>query len=140
MPKSLKHLNAEEISSFCGQCHRTFDTVMRNRWHGPAFVRFQPYRMALSKCFVGNDPRISCVACHNPHQPLNHDAAYYDGKCLACHSEAKGSATAPMAKVCPAAKNNCTSCHMPKIELPGGHAQFTDHFIRVVKPGEGYPE
>jgi hypothetical protein len=29
---------------------------------------------------------------------------------------------------------------MPKIELPGGHAQFTDHFIRIVKPGEPYPE
>jgi hypothetical protein len=29
---------------------------------------------------------------------------------------------------------------MPKVELPGGHAQFTDHFIRIVKPGESYPE
>ncbi len=140
MPKSLKRLNAEEVSNFCGQCHRTFDTVMRNRWHGPAFVRFQPYRIALSRCFIGDDPRISCLACHNPHQPLNHSAAYYDSKCLACHSGTKGSSAAPVAKVCPTAKANCTSCHMPKIELPGGHAQFTDHFIRVVKPGEGYPE
>lgn len=140
LPPSLKHLDAEQISSFCGQCHRTFDTVMRNRWHGPAFVRFQPYRMALSKCFVGNDPRISCVACHNPHQTLNHSAAYYDSKCLACHSEAKTSATAQSPKTCPVAKSNCASCHMPKVELPGGHAQFTDHFIRIVKPGEAYPE
>lgn len=29
---------------------------------------------------------------------------------------------------------------MPKVELPGGHAQFTDHNIRVVKAGEPYPE
>jgi hypothetical protein len=140
VPRSLKRLNAEEVSTFCGQCHRTFDTVMRNRWHGPAFVRFQPYRIALSKCFIGDDPRISCLACHNPHQPLNHSAAYYDSKCLACHSAAKSTSLAPMAKVCPKASANCTSCHMPKIELPGGHAQFTDHFIRVVNPGEGYPE
>lgn len=145
LPKSLKHLDAEQISNFCGQCHRTFDNVMRNRWHGPAFVRFQPYRIELSKCFVGNDPRISCLACHNPHQQLNHSAAYYDSKCLACHGEAKvasGTAAGPgsVAKICPVAKANCTSCHMPKIELPGGHAQFTDHFIRVVKPGEAYPE
>jgi hypothetical protein len=26
------------------------------------------------------------------------------------------------------------------VELPGGHAQFTDHYIRVVKAGEPYPE
>ena len=145
LPKSLKRLDAEQISNFCGQCHRTFDTVMRNRWHGPAFVRFQPYRIALSKCFIGNDSRISCLACHNPHQQLNHIAAYYDAKCLACHGEAKvASGTSPaavrMSKQCPVAKGNCTSCHMPKIELPGGHAQFADHFIRVVKPDEGYPE
>ena len=138
LPKSLKHLDAEQVSDFCGQCHRTFDTVMRNRWHGPAFVRFQPYRIELSKCFVGNDPRISCVACHNPHQQLNHSTAFYDSKCLACHEARASSRVA--AKVCPVAKSNCTSCHMPKVELPGGHAQFTDHFIRVVKPGEDYPE
>jgi hypothetical protein len=29
---------------------------------------------------------------------------------------------------------------MPKVELPGGHAQFTDHFIRVVHAGEAYPD
>lgn len=140
LPPSLKRLDAEQISSFCGQCHRTFDTVMRNRWHGPAFVRFQPYRMALSKCFVGNDPRISCIACHNPHQTLNHRTAYYDSKCLACHSDTKSLSATHSAKTCPVSKSNCASCHMPKVELPGGHAQFTDHFIRIVKPGESYPE
>jgi len=28
---------------------------------------------------------------------------------------------------------------MPKVTLPGGHMKFTDHQIRVVKPGDGYP-
>ena len=142
LPKSLKHLDAEQTSDFCGQCHRTWDSVMRNKWHGPAFVRFQPYRLELSKCFIGSDPRISCLACHNPHQPLNHNAAYYDAKCLACHAETKTASTRPVpaVKTCPVAKQNCSSCHMPKVELPGGHAQFTDHFIRVSRPGEPYPE
>ena len=27
---------------------------------------------------------------------------------------------------------------MPKYEVPGMHAKFTDHFIRVVRKGEGY--
>ena len=42
-----------------------------------------------SRCFIGNDRRISCLACHNPHQPLNHSVAYYDSKCLACHAESR---------------------------------------------------
>jgi hypothetical protein len=28
---------------------------------------------------------------------------------------------------------------MPKIELPGAHAGFTDHQIRIVRAGEAYP-
>jgi hypothetical protein len=28
---------------------------------------------------------------------------------------------------------------MPKMELPGSHALFTDHQIRIVKAGEPYP-
>jgi hypothetical protein len=142
LPASLKKLDAEQVSDFCGQCHRTFDTVLRNKWHGPAFVRIQPYRLENSKCFIGSDPRISCIACHNPHQPLSHDEAQYDAKCLACHTQTKTASTAPVAaaSTCPVARANCTSCHMPKVELPGGNAQFTDHFIRIVKPGEPYPD
>jgi len=140
LPKSLKHLDAEQISDFCGQCHRTFDTVLRNKWHGPAFVRIQPYRLGMSRCFVGNDPRISCVACHNPHQPLNQKVESYDSKCQACHGQTKVTSTSSTVKTCPVAKSNCTSCHMPKVDLPGGNAQFTDHYIRVVHAGEAYPD
>ena len=141
LPISLKKLDAEQLSDFCGQCHRTWDTVMRNRWQGPVFVRFQPYRLENSKCFIGNDPRISCLACHNPHEPANRTVAFYDAKCLACHGPARTASAAPAgaAKMCPVAKANCTTCHMPKVDLPGGHQQFTDHYIRVVKPGEAYP-
>jgi hypothetical protein len=140
LPTSFKHLDAEQISDFCGQCHRTWDAVMRNKWHGPAFVRFQPYRLENSRCFIGNDPRISCIACHNPHQPVNHNIAVYDAKCLACHAEGKPASAGVVGKTCPVAKSNCVSCHMPKVALPGGNAQFTDHFIRIVKPGESYPD
>lgn len=147
-PVSLKKLDAESVSTFCGQCHRSFDIVLRNGWHGPAFVRFQPYRLALSRCFSGNDPRISCLACHDPHQTVSHDAASYDAKCLACHDAAahRVASTAavavppvPAIKTCPVAKKDCVTCHMPKVDLPGGNQQFTDHFIRVVKPGAAYP-
>jgi hypothetical protein len=68
----------------------------------------------------------------------------FDPKCLACHGGAKPAAGKPAspkpgAKVCPVAKSNCVSCHMPKLELPGAHFKFTDHRIRIVKPNEPYP-
>ena len=28
---------------------------------------------------------------------------------------------------------------MPKLAIPGSHNVFTDHQIRIVKPGEPYP-
>lgn len=140
LPLSLHKMDAGQAANFCGQCHRTWDATVRNHWHGAADVRFQPYRLENSKCFNALDPRISCLACHNPHQPVNHDTASYDPKCLACHSGAKSSSTnSHTSKTCPVAKSNCASCHMPKTELPAGHALFTDHQIRVVHPGDPYP-
>jgi hypothetical protein len=31
------------------------------------------------------------------------------------------------------------ACHIPKVEVAGMHAEFTDHWIRVVRPGEATP-
>lgn len=134
LPKSLKRMSSEDISTFCGQCHRSWDTVLRNHFTGLPTVRFQPYRLEMSKCFIGNDPRISCLTCHNPHQPLIRDDAFYDAKCKACHAAASASA-----KICPVSKTQCVSCHMPKVQLAAGHALFTDHDIRIVQTGQPYP-
>ena len=147
IPADLSKLSSEDMSTFCGNCHRAWETVIRNHSKGEFNVRFQPYRLANSRCFDGTDPRISCIACHDPHQSLNKDQAYYDSKCLACHSTAAhttlaaGPAPAPLAaKVCPVSKSGCVSCHMPKVTfLGGGLLKFTDHQIRIVKPGEPYP-
>jgi hypothetical protein len=144
-PPQLGKLTSEDLSNFCGQCHRTWELVVRSRWSGVANVRFQPYRLANSKCFNGTDPRISCVACHDPHQPLEKSASHYDEKCLACHAPLRTAATPgaanvpPHAKSCPLAKANCVSCHMPKVQVTAGHLEFTDHQIRIVKPGAPYP-
>jgi len=148
-PPDLRKKSSEDISNFCGQCHRSWETVVRNRWRGELTVRFQPYRLANSKCFDGADPRISCIACHDPHQDVVRQDASYDAQCLACHSSSSttptGSATAASAqnqthaKVCPTAQSDCVSCHMPKIKLPNGLMTFTDHQIRVVKSGEPFP-
>ena len=143
LPIRLKRLSAEEMANFCGQCHRSWETVVRDGLMGKINVRFQPYRLANSKCFDGSDARISCVACHNPHQQVTRNDAGYDAKCLACHGSSRSATAKKIAeipKACPVARSNCVSCHMPKIALPGGHQIFTDHFIRVVRANEEYPD
>ena len=84
---------------------------------------------------------MSCVACHDPHDQLRNDAAYYDAKCLACHlSGAREPKTqARDAPACPVGTKQCATCPMPGVELPEMHFKFTDHWIRVVKPGGATP-
>jgi hypothetical protein len=130
--RQLAKLTSEETSDFCGQCHRTWSQIALNGPRGIGNVRFQPYRLANSKCYSADDQRIACTTCHNPHQPLETSASAYDGKCIACHA-------AP-ARVCTVATKDCVTCHMPRLELPGSHKQFTDHLIRIVKANEKYPD
>ena len=148
-PPDLRQRSAEDISNFCGQCHRAWETVVRNHWRGELTVRFQPYRLANSRCFDGADPRISCIACHDPHQDVVRQDSSYDAQCLACHSSPAAAPPASsssasgkiqtQAKICPTAKSDCVSCHMPKVKLPNGLMTFTDHEIRIVKPGAPFP-
>ncbi|HEY1218792.1 MAG: multiheme c-type cytochrome [Bryobacteraceae bacterium] len=142
LPKKLGEMNAEQTSRFCGQCHRTWEEIVKLRQFGEANVRFQPYRLANSRCFVGGDPRIRCTACHNPHADPAPEAAAYDHNCLACHSQDAppvAGLDVPRAKVCPVAQEKCVSCHMPKLKIPGGPTLFSDHQIRIVRPGDPYP-
>jgi Cytochrome c554 and c-prime len=132
MPK-LGSLSTEEMSELCGGCHRTWSQIALSGPRGVLNVRFQPYRLANSKCYDATDSRIRCSACHNPHRPLEINAASYDVRCSACHSAAGHT------KTCSVAKENCITCHMPKIELPGAHKRFADHQIRIVRAGEPYP-
>ena len=134
------HFDTEGLTQFCGACHRTWAQVQLMKAQGVINVRFQPYRIFGSKCYDFDDKRISCTACHNPHEEMKQDAAFYDAKCIACHSKAEVTTTLKMQALCKAGKkNNCVSCHMPQYELPGAHHKFTDHQIRIVKPGEAYP-
>lgn len=138
-------LSGDELSQdFCAACHRGNDEFGILKTMEINNVRFQPYRLFHSKCY-SDDRRISCTACHNPHEPLERDAAHYDTKCLACHlSRQKGSAVHPeqvrgSAASCKVGTKDCVSCHMPKIGPPAAHFKFTDHYIRIVKPREAYP-
>jgi len=139
---------------FCGACHRTWEDVVAGGLTraGVFNVRFAPYRLENSKCWKKGDRRITCVACHDPHQPLVRDAASYDSRCLACHSgaiaksttdkgtSAKKTTSARLKGVCPVGRSNCVACHMPIVEPPNLHSAFTDHWIRIVRKGAPYPE
>jgi hypothetical protein len=129
---------------FCGACHRTWQDVVSGHLidAGIFNVRFAPYRLENSKCWAEGDARITCMACHDPHKPLSHDAASYDANCLACHASnaaEKKSANHPGA-ACPASPKNCVTCHMPKVKPPNLHSAFTDHWIRIALPNSAYPE
>src|SRR5690606_11455270 len=103
-------------------------------------VRFQPFRLVNSKCYDPEDARIRCAACHDPHEDPRRDVRFYDDKCLACHTQGSAAVAAvAKAPACPVGKEDCSSCHMPKIEVPGSHFSFSDHSIRIVRPGDAYP-
>lgn len=139
-------LSGDELSQdFCASCHRGNDEFSLLQSMELNNVRFQPYRIFHSKCY-SDDRRISCTACHNPHEPLKQDSAFYDAKCMACHQskarpvDAKAKPEAQdMVAGCPVATKDCTSCHMPKIGPPAAHFKFTDHYIRITRPKEAYP-
>jgi len=142
-----------KLVDYCGACHRAPLDVVSARDRVPIDVRFQPYRLSKSRCWSQPDPRISCIACHNPHLPLERDSASYDSKCLACHSSnAAGHSQISTAsqlnpdrsasrtqKACPVASSRCVSCHMPQYKVAQLHGSFTDHDIRIVRPADPYP-
>jgi hypothetical protein len=132
-------LNPADAVDFCGACHTTFWDVKLTGAKGVSTAKSQPYRLQESKCWGNGDARLTCVACHDPHQPLQTDLAAYDSSCLKCHGVAATQASVKANQACRVGTKNCATCHMPKIYDPEMHYAFTDHRIRVVKPGEAYP-
>jgi Cytochrome c3 len=137
--KKLSTLNTEELSDLCGQCHRTWAKIAAEGPHDINNVRFQPYRLTNSKCYDPSDRRISCTACHNPHEEVVASNSFYDRNCLACHAAGQTGIGKAGAKSCPVATEKCVTCHMPRLELPGSHNKFADHWIRIVAANAAYP-
>lgn len=137
------HLEPNDAVDFCGACHGSWWDVKLSGTTGPSTTRSAPYRLVTSKCWgKAGDARLVCTACHDPHLQLQTKDSAYDHACLRCHNTAGG---APLTaehpgKACPVAKQNCSSCHMPKVYVKEMHADFTDHRIRIVHPGEPFPE
>jgi hypothetical protein len=89
------------------------------------------------------------VTCHDPHHDAEPTRASYEDKCLACHAApAPGRARTPpklrpthtadsaQGSACPVnPARDCITCHMPTVRGVIPHSPFTDHFIRVHRPG-----
>lgn len=143
-------MSPDELSQeFCGSCHRSAEQVAGTAaLRGIISVRFQPYRLFLSRGHDPFDARLTCTACHNPHGDPVHEDAFYDAKCFACHRSGESLKSAQIAKAetdegrkdkaCPVGRQLCVACHMPKVGIEGSHFKFTDHRIRIVKPGESF--
>lgn len=141
---SSASMAGNELSQrFCGSCHRSYEEVMAMPdLGGTANIRFQPYRLAKSSCYQSDpkDRRISCIGCHDPHAAVAREPVFYDAKCLACHASGANAPVGAAAKPCRTSTKRCSSCHMPKTNLAGAHAKFTDHFIRIVRSDAFYPK
>ena len=99
------------------------------------------YSMTLSKCYRSSNGRMSCLSCHDPHvQPAASEVpAYYNRKCLACHTSA--SCNLPLAaRMRQSPPNNCVGCHMPKRDIQViSHSTATNHRI-IATPDEPFPD
>ncbi len=134
-------LNATNSVDFCGACHSTSWDMRLSGKTGASTVILPGYRLANSKCWGKGDARVTCITCHDPHEPLERRAEMYDSKCLSCHVSQSGgvpSADHP-GRACPVGKVGCTACHMPKVDVPELHRPVTDHDIRIVRPASPLP-
>ena len=136
------HLDPTDSVEFCGACHGTWWDVKNSGAKGVATARSAPYRLVTSKCWGKGDARLTCIACHDPHEQLQTDSTGYDHACLKCHASSPGqkSTASHPGAACAVATKDCISCHMPKVYVPEMHSNFTDHRIRIARAGEPFPE
>jgi hypothetical protein len=122
-PRNPAQLSAAKLNDFCGQCHRLIledgeeDTDLRD----PGNSRNQPRLLAASACFRKSKTGIGCTACHQPHAPLQRNAAAYDAPCRGCHAAVKHTQAV--------GGSACVECHMPSVQL--SNLAFTNHRIAV---------
>jgi tetratricopeptide (TPR) repeat protein/Zn finger protein HypA/HybF involved in hydrogenase expression len=121
-----RRLTAVQLNTLCGSCHRQASDLDDDRdWSNPWNVRHQPSYVHRAACFRNSNGALSCLTCHDPHQPLKTAAAPYDAKCISCH--AKVSHTTPVAA------RSCVGCHMPQVAA-GASLKFTNHWIGIYDP------
>ena len=102
----------------------------------PDSVRFQGTTLTWSRCYKESDNKLDCVTCHNPHRNAETSAAWYESRCLQCHSSAGATVNRTRQTgerdgrecaehSCPIQPaSGCIECHMPKLATPMAHTRF----------------
>jgi tetratricopeptide (TPR) repeat protein len=118
-----KRLSAVQINTLCGACHRQASDLDDDRdWSNSWNVRHQPSYLHRAACFRNSKGALSCLTCHDPHQPLKTAAATYDAKCASCHGKVRHTT--------PVAAQSCVGCHMPQVST-SANLKFTNHWIGI---------
>jgi predicted CXXCH cytochrome family protein len=98
----------------------------------------QVEQLGESRCYKGSQGQLGCISCHDPHvspAPAA-KAAYYRSRCLSCHQ--KSGCTLPVAVRQEKNGDNCSSCHLPRINSSDvAHVALSDH--RIPRRADGPP-
>ena len=135
----------QQVVSLCGQCHAPMGQEVGRS--DPLAVRFPAVNFTWSRCYTESSGRINCLTCHNPHRDAEKGAAFYEARCLSCHSNAAagasqqtGAADRVRATVCTVSPSGgCLPCHMPVVKTVIPHTSFTDHNIRIHSQSDSGP-
>jgi tetratricopeptide (TPR) repeat protein len=121
-----KRLPAADLNALCGACHRqASDLDDETDWSNAWNVRHQPSYLHRAACFRNSKGALSCITCHDPHEPLQKTAARYDARCVSCHRNATHKTAV--------AARSCVGCHMPSVSA-SPTLRFTNHWIGVYDP------
>ena len=130
--------SSSQVVALCAQCHSPLGREVTRT--DPLAVRFPGTTLTWSQCYSKSGGSLDCLTCHSPHRDAEKTPAFYETKCLACHSASMVPAGANPASVaegsrravCTVSPNGgCLPCHMPTVKTPIAHSSFTDHFIRA---------
>ncbi len=140
------------LVGLCAQCHSPRDPELPMIPGSAESVRFQGTTLTWSRCYLESQQTLGCVNCHDPHKDVETGTAWYEARCLDCHSgegskpQLEAGARRPsrpshaMASPCPVqSERGCIGCHMPRVRIPMAHTSFTDHYIRVHRGGASEP-
>jgi len=121
-----KKLTAVQINTLCGACHRQASDLDDDRdWSNAWNVRHEPSYLHRAACFRNSNGAMSCLTCHDPHQPLKTTPASYDTRCVSCHAKPAHSVSI--------SSRSCVGCHMPQVAA-SANLKFTNHWIGIYDP------
>jgi Cytochrome c554 and c-prime len=135
----------QQVVGLCGECHTPLGQEVGRS--DPLAVRFPATNMTWSRCYTESAGNLDCLTCHNPHRDAEKGAAFYEAKCLSCHSstaagisQQAGMANRVRATLCTVSPSGgCLPCHMPVVKTAIPHTSFTDHNIRIRSQSDSSP-